>query len=72
MLKLIRNRFKGVSLDQTVDQVTAMVFRQKQPYQYELLYLQRNYFDKDTFSGDICFPGGHREKGETCIQTAVR
>ena len=50
----------GVSLDQTVDQVTAMIFRQKQPYKFELLYLQRNYYDKDRFSGDLCFPGGHR------------
>lgn len=60
MMKLIKSRFMGVSLDQTVDQVTAMIFRQKQPYKFELLYLQRNYYDKDRFSGDLCFPGGHR------------
>lgn len=72
MLRLFKQKFIGISLDPTVDQVTAMIFRRIEPYHFELLFLQRNYHAKDKFSGDLCFPGGHREAGENCIQTAIR
>ena len=60
MLKFLRSKFVGIAMEQHVDQVTAMIFREPQPFHFELLFLQRNYNSKDPYSGDLCFPGGHR------------
>ena len=37
-----------------------------------LLLLQRAYNPKDIYSGQLCFPGGHREEGESSKETVIR
>lgn len=38
----------------------------------EVLYMKRSPRQGDPWSGHVCFPGGHQDKGETDVETAVR
>jgi 8-oxo-dGTP pyrophosphatase MutT (NUDIX family) len=38
----------------------------------QILFLKRAVREGDPFSGHVCFPGGHIEKGETELEGAVR
>lgn len=68
--------FKNVELSDPIHQVTALIVRKRimtsSESIYEILFLQRAYSAKDVYSGDLCFPGGHRDKNETQIETAIR
>lgn len=68
----LRSRYHATNLDEVVDQVVGMIFRVTLQEEIELLFLQRAYSEHDYYSGDICFPGGYREKGEKCLETAIR
>lgn len=55
-----------------ISQSISLIFRQSPQNIAELLFLQRSVSPIDKFSGDLCFPGGHRELNESSLQTAIR